>query len=275
MSESFTDAASGVPWHDAEALPRGESGARVDHIVVLGLVPPGARVLDIGCGDGSLLALLRDRRGVDGRGIELSREGVNACLAQGLPVIQGDADTDLANYPDDAAALVSAAVVLLIVGLRFFVRGRPLGAEPVALATALAWVSTYMLVTGVVYNLLLRGIPLQPETVPWSNEILHVWGPLFLLFDLFLGPCRRRLGWRAALGAAIFPVAWIVYTLLRAPLITNPTTGAPYWYPYPFLDPNTDGWGSVVVYVIVIAVVIVGFAVGAVAVGRWRGIRSS
>ena len=40
--------------------------------------------------------------GVDGRGIEISREGVNACLAKGLPVIQGDADTDLADYPDDA-----------------------------------------------------------------------------------------------------------------------------------------------------------------------------
>ncbi|WP_407519014.1 methionine biosynthesis protein MetW [Methylobacterium oryzisoli] len=80
----------------------GRSGARKDHLVVLGLVEAGARVLDIGCGDGSLLALLRDERGVDGRGIELSREGVNACLARGLPVIQGDADTDLANYPDDA-----------------------------------------------------------------------------------------------------------------------------------------------------------------------------
>ncbi|WP_238313436.1 methionine biosynthesis protein MetW [Methylobacterium crusticola] len=76
--------------------------ARVDHLVVLGLVEPGARVLDIGCGDGSLLALLRDRRGVDGRGIELSRGGVNACLTRGLAVIQGDADTDLAAYPDHA-----------------------------------------------------------------------------------------------------------------------------------------------------------------------------
>jgi methionine biosynthesis protein MetW len=80
----------------------GRTAARKDHLVVLGLVEAGARVLDIGCGDGSLLALLRDERGVDGRGIELSREGVNACLARGLPVIQGDADTDLANYPDDA-----------------------------------------------------------------------------------------------------------------------------------------------------------------------------
>ncbi len=79
---------------------------RIDHLVVLGLVEAGARVLDVGCGDGSLLALLRDRRGVDGRGIELSREGVNACLARGLPVIQGDADTDLSEYPDDAFDVV-------------------------------------------------------------------------------------------------------------------------------------------------------------------------
>jgi cyclopropane fatty-acyl-phospholipid synthase-like methyltransferase len=74
------------PWDTAETLPRAEAGStRVDHLVVLDLVPPNTRVLDIGCGDGALLALLRDRRGVDGRGIELSREGVNACLAQGLP----------------------------------------------------------------------------------------------------------------------------------------------------------------------------------------------
>lgn len=101
-------AAPGAPWQSTDTLPRTAEGggARVDHIVVLGLMPAGARVLDIGCGDGSLLALLRDRRGIDGRGIELSRDGVNACLARGLSVIQGDADTDLENYPDDAFDVV-------------------------------------------------------------------------------------------------------------------------------------------------------------------------
>jgi methionine biosynthesis protein MetW len=76
--------------------------SRLDFLVIADMVEPNARVLDIGCGDGSLLALLRDRRGADARGIELSREGVSECLAKGLPVIQGDADTDLAAYPDDA-----------------------------------------------------------------------------------------------------------------------------------------------------------------------------
>lgn len=66
------------------------------------MVEPNSRVLDVGCGDGLLLALLRERRGVDGRGIELSRDGVSQALARGLAVIQGDADTDLADYPDDA-----------------------------------------------------------------------------------------------------------------------------------------------------------------------------
>ena len=66
------------------------------------MVTPGARVLDVGCGDGELLRLLSETRGVDGRGIEISREGVNYCVAKGLAVIQGDADVDLADYPDDA-----------------------------------------------------------------------------------------------------------------------------------------------------------------------------
>jgi len=84
-----------------EETARGPGGARVDHLVVAEMVRPGSRVLDVGCGDGELLRLL-EMRGVDGRGIELSREGVNECVAKGLAVIQGNADTDLANYPDDA-----------------------------------------------------------------------------------------------------------------------------------------------------------------------------
>jgi methionine biosynthesis protein MetW len=80
---------------------RTSAGARVDLLLVADMVAPGARVLDVGCGDGELLRLL-ETRGVDGRGIELSREGVNECVAKGLAVIQGDADTDLSDYPNDA-----------------------------------------------------------------------------------------------------------------------------------------------------------------------------
>src|SRR6187402_2604485 len=74
---------------------------RGDHLLIAEMVERGSRVLDVGCGDGDLLRLL-ETRGVDGRGIELSREGVNRSVAKGLAVIQGDADTDLVDYPDDA-----------------------------------------------------------------------------------------------------------------------------------------------------------------------------
>jgi methionine biosynthesis protein MetW len=81
---------------------REPGGARVDLLLVADMVALGSKVLDIGAGDGELLRILGEQRGVDGRGIELSREGVNECVAKGLAVIQGDADTDLADYPNDA-----------------------------------------------------------------------------------------------------------------------------------------------------------------------------
>jgi methionine biosynthesis protein MetW len=74
--------------------------SRVDYAIIADFVPHGARVLDVGCGDGTLLALLEEKKQVDGRGLELSQDGVNEAVARGLSVVQGDADTDLATYPD-------------------------------------------------------------------------------------------------------------------------------------------------------------------------------
>ncbi len=81
----------------AQARPR--ATIRVDLKAIAEMIEPGARVLDIGCGDGALLDYLAHEKQCDGRGIEISQAGVNACVAQGLSVIQGDADTDLKDYP--------------------------------------------------------------------------------------------------------------------------------------------------------------------------------
>jgi methionine biosynthesis protein MetW len=75
---------------------------RTDLKIITGFVTPGARVLDVGCGDGALLHRLELEKDVDGRGIELSQRGVNEAVARGLSVIQGDADHDLTTYPDEA-----------------------------------------------------------------------------------------------------------------------------------------------------------------------------
>lgn len=75
---------------------------RPDLAAIAEMIPYGARVLDVGCGDGALLEHLATSKNVDGRGLELSQQNVNACVARGLPVVQGDADTDLSDYPSGA-----------------------------------------------------------------------------------------------------------------------------------------------------------------------------
>lgn len=75
---------------------------RPDLQAVADAVPQGARVLDIGCGDGALLAYLQETRGVAANGIDVSARNVSTAVARGLAVVQGDADTDLADWPDGA-----------------------------------------------------------------------------------------------------------------------------------------------------------------------------
>ncbi len=85
------------------ALPTSRSGdIRVDLQLIADMVAPGSRVLDVGCEDGELLEALWHSKQVDGRGIEISQDGVHNCVARGLSVVQGDADTDLVDYPTGA-----------------------------------------------------------------------------------------------------------------------------------------------------------------------------
>lgn len=75
---------------------------RPDLKAIAELIKPGSTVLDIGCGDGQLLKWLMDHAQVDGRGIEINQKDVNRAIASGVPVVQGDVNSDLKYYPDNA-----------------------------------------------------------------------------------------------------------------------------------------------------------------------------
>ena len=151
-----------------------------------------------------------------------------------------------------------AAIALLIGAWYSFTRA----ADPYWYNLVRACVVTYMATTFVVYNLLLRDISLdQATTVPWSNEILHVWAPLYLVADWVLAPGRRHIEWRRLWTIAIFPIVWSVYSMIRGAIVD--------WYPYPFLDPAQEaGYRGVGFYVIVIAAFILLVGAGIIALSR-------
>jgi methionine biosynthesis protein MetW len=92
------------------------NGLRQDLRLIAKLIEPDTRVLDVGCGDGALLAHLARTKRVDARGIELSQAGVHDCVSRGLAVVQGDADTDLALYPDASFDYVILSQTIQAVG---------------------------------------------------------------------------------------------------------------------------------------------------------------
>ena len=164
---------------------------------------------------------------------------------------------------------VAAAVVLAVGAVLLLLQK---GADDTTLYTVTrAAVVTYMVVTGIVYNLLLRGIELpQGSTVGWSNEILHAVAPVYLLLDWIFAPGRVPLGARRIWPILVFPIVWVVYTLVRGPLVVDAVYGNDFWYPYPFLNPNTsaNGYLSVAFYVVLIAAVIGLVAAGVLWISR-------
>ncbi len=87
---------------DRFVLGENKFGLRPDLGLVASMIESETRLLDVGCGDGALLDYLVRQLSCDGRGMEISQSGVNACVARGLPAVQGDADRHLVDYPDDS-----------------------------------------------------------------------------------------------------------------------------------------------------------------------------
>ena len=75
---------------------------QISQNLISSLIEENCKVLDVGCGDGSLLIFLENKKNINGRGLEISHEGVKTCLSKGLSVLQGNADTDLVNFPKNS-----------------------------------------------------------------------------------------------------------------------------------------------------------------------------
>lgn len=104
----------------------------------------------------------------------------------------------------------------------------------------------YMVVTGIIYNLLLRGESLG-SLLPWVNDVLHRVFPVVMLFDWLYCPPKRKFTAKEALLWLIYPVVYAVYTLVHGPL-------ARHWYPYPFIDVAQHGYARVALNCVVIAI---------------------
>ncbi len=163
-----------------------------------------------------------------------------------------------------------AAVALLVGAISAFAsRART---DSFLVALLLAGATTYMTVTGVVYNVVLRSMGDVGILGGWSNDVHHVIAPLFLVLDLLLAPRRRRLRWRDIPLLIAFPLIWVAVTMICGPFLTSPATGTTPWYPYPFLDPASTpgGYLGVAAWIVGIAIVFAALAALAVGVGRWR-----
>jgi hypothetical protein len=191
---------------------------------------------------------------------------------RGLPIAA--TVVEFFSYFTNLAA--SGGAITLVIGGVLLARRRAT-VDPRWFAVLLVAVTTYMIITGIVYNLLLRNAPATGLTVPWTNEVRHVWAPLFFLVDLFVGPRRRAVSWATLGTVLIFPLAWAAYTLVRGPLVTDFRTGQAWWYPYPFLDPHRQPWGygGVALYVVAITAAVLGIAALCIVIGGRRARRAA
>jgi hypothetical protein len=150
---------------------------------------------------------------------------------------------------------IAAAIVLAVGTVLLSTRVR----RPRWFPAARGLIVVYTATTAIAYNLLLRPMEVDDgSVVPWSNEWLHLYGPLCLVLDWLLAPDRRPLPWRTLWVALGIPLAWAAYTFARGPFALDTRTHT-NWYPYPFLNPDTSpgGYGSTSLYVVAISVLIV------------------
>jgi len=189
-------------------------------------------------------------------------------ISLGVPGIAGKS-LDFALFFTTEANLLGV-VVLTVGGLRL-ARGKV--DASVAWATLRLSSTVYLIITGVVWNLLLRGLPGPPALqLDWADQIVHVAVPVVALLDWLIAPDRTRLGGGAIGRLIVFPLAWIAVTLGRGPLTGDQVTGSATYYPYGFLDPASSPGGYLTVgeYVVGLTIAVCGISGLLIAVTRVR-----
>lgn len=133
-------------------------------------------------------------------------------------------------------------------------------AQPRWLSYLRALATVIMAIVGIVYNTLLADAGLDGAfNVPWSNDILHIWIPIYAVADWVLFGDRIKLPFARLWVMLIYPIIWLVVVLIRG--------ASDGWVPYPFLDP-ASGYASVAVYAMIISAITILFGYGAYAVTR-------
>lgn len=146
---------------------------------------------------------------------------------------------------------IAAVVVFLTAAIIAF----RLEEDPPWLDLLRAMVTTYILVSGIVFAIIVVQSSSVNYTieVPWSSQLLHYWIPAVALLDWLVDPYTSRVPWRYLGAVLIFPVVWLIYTLIRGPLVG--------WYPYFFLDSlQVSGPGETVLYCLLVVAIITGIA---------------
>lgn len=196
-----------------------------------------------------------------------------SAAAASLGIDESIAVTRLFSFFTVQSNMIGAAVLLWASAQGLTTHRR---ADSALLAVALTAATTYLLITGLVYNVVLRSIGDAGIMLGWSNDVHHVLAPAFVLLDLLIAPRRTAVRWRAVAVILVYPLLWVTLTLVRGPQLISPSTGTTPWYPYPFLDPSTTsgGYGGVAAWVAGIAAVIAVLGALVIGCGRLRERRS-
>ncbi len=104
-------------------------------------------------------------------------------------------------------------------------------------------VTVYILIVGIGFSVLLAGIEgITLTAVPWDNTVLHYIIPIAMLLDFLIDRPKTKILFKQGLVWLLFPIIYVAYSLIRGALIG--------WYPYPFLNPETKGYGAVALTVV-------------------------